>query len=51
MDRCQTCNQPLPKPKFRCGVWVKPHYSDKPRPCSKLVRKDGDNCKFHRIKK
>lgn len=48
MEKCQTCKQPLPKKKFKCGVWVQPQYG-KPRPCSKLVRKDGDNCKFHRI--
>lgn len=51
MDKCPTCKQPLPKKKFKCGVWVIPHYSKKPRPCSKMVAKDGDNCKVHRINK
>ena len=48
---CPSCKRPLPKPRYRCGVWVKPYYSDQPRQCSKLVSKAGNNCKHHRMKK
>lgn len=49
--KCPACRRPLPRPKFKCGVWVKPYYSDKPRPCSKTVAREGQNCKVHRIRK
>lgn len=49
--KCPACKRPLPRPKFKCGVWTKASTYSKPHPCTKRVAKDGQTCKRHRIKK